>query len=170
MTPRLETERLILRPFQAGDFEPLALFFADEDATRFIGGVTSRHRSHIILSALAGEWLLHGLDQWAVGDRTSGALAGFVGYINPPDWPEPEIGWTTFPAFQKSGYATEAARAARAELARLGAPAPLVSYVNAANTAPIRVAEKLGAASERQEVLRGEPLLVYRHPPEGRAA
>ena len=39
---RLETERLILRPPQAGDFEPWAAFIADEEAARHIGGTQAR--------------------------------------------------------------------------------------------------------------------------------
>lgn len=164
MIPRLETERLVLRPFMAGDFEPMAEFFADEVATRFVGGVKTRERSHAILSSFAGEWLLYGRGQWAVEEKAGGAFAGFVGHINPPDWPEPEIGWTIFPAFQKRGFATEAARAARTELVRLGAPERLVSYIDLQNTASVRVAEKLGAAPEEPVMLRGGEMLVYRHP------
>lgn len=36
--PTLETERLILRPTTAEDFEPWAAFAADEEASRFLGG------------------------------------------------------------------------------------------------------------------------------------
>lgn len=165
--PRLDTERLVLRAFRADDFPAFADFFADEDATRFIGGVASLPRAHTILSALAGHWALFGLGQWAVEEKQSGAFAGFVGHINPPDWPEPEIGWTIFPAFQKLGYASEASLAARSEIARLGGPSRLASYIDPANRASIRVAEKLGAEPEGPVILRGEQLVVWRHPDAG---
>jgi hypothetical protein len=79
-----------------------------------------------------------------VEEKASRAMAGYTGYLNPPDWPFPEIGWSVFPAFQKRGYATEAAIAARAAIARLGGPDRLVSYIDPENGASIRVAEKLG--------------------------
>ncbi|MBN9036519.1 MAG: GNAT family N-acetyltransferase [Rhizobiales bacterium] len=164
IAPRLETERLVLRGFAPADFPAMAAFFADPVATRFVGGVKSPERAHAILSAFAGEWVLYGLGQWAVEEREGGGLAGFVGYINPPDWPEPEIGWTTFPAYQKRGYASEASRAARAEIVRRGGPARIVSYIDADNRASIRVAEKLGARPESEVGLRGERLVVWRHP------
>jgi len=164
MPPRLDTERLVLRGFRADDLAPVSAFFADPEATRFVGGVASAPRAHTILSAFAGHWALFGLGQWAVEEKASGALAGFVGHIDPPDWPEPEIGWTIFPAFQRRGYASEASRAARAEITRLGGPARIVSYIDRANAPSIRVAEKLGAAAEGEVTLRGERLMVWRHP------
>ena len=166
MTLQLETDRLCLRGFRSGDLEAMAGFFADPEATRFVGGTVSRPRAHTILSAFAGHWVLFGLGQWAVEDRATGAFCGFVGHINPPDWPEPEIGWTIFPAHQGKGFATEAALAARAAIARLGGSRRLVSFVAPDNTPSRRVAEKLGAAVEREIVLRDENLLVYRHPAE----
>lgn len=166
-TPRLETERLVLRGFRADDLAPVANFFADPEATRFVGGVATGPRAHTILSAFAGHWALFGLGQWAVEEKASGELAGFVGYINPPDWPEPEIGWTIFPAFQKRGYASEASRAARSEIARLGGPVRIVSYIDPANRASVRVAEKLEAVVESEVMLRGEKLVVWRHPDAG---
>lgn len=106
MTPELTTERLVLRGFRSADLDPVAEFFSDAEATRFVGGTVAKPRAHTILSAFAGHWALFGLGQWAVEEKTSGSLVGFVGHINPPDWPEPEIGWTIFPAFQGNGYST----------------------------------------------------------------
>ena len=162
--PRLETERLVLRGFARADLDAFAGFFADEAATRFVGGTMTRPRAHTVMSAFVGQWELYGLGQWAVEARAGGGLAGFVGYINPPDWPEPEIGWTVLPAFQGRGYATEASHAARAEIARRGGPARLVSYIDPANAPSIRVAEKLGARRDGKADLRGEAVDVWRHP------
>ena len=162
--PRLETERLVLREFRAEDYEPMAAFWADEEATRFLGGTVPHYRAFSIVSSFVGHWQLYGLGQWAVEDKASGALAGFLGYINPPDWPEPEIGWTIFPAFQGKGYASEGALAARAEIVRLGGPDRLVSYIDPENRPSIRVAEKLGAVREREVELRGGKVFAWRHP------
>jgi RimJ/RimL family protein N-acetyltransferase len=164
IAPRLETERLVLRGFCVADVEPMAAFFADEDATRFIGGTEPHYRAASIVSSFVGHWQLYGQGQWAVEDKASGKLAGFLGYINPPDWPEPEIGWTIFPAYQGRGYAPEGARVARAEIARLGGPNRLVSYIDPANQPSVRVAEKLGAVRERKIGLRDMKVFVWRHP------
>lgn len=163
-TPVVQTERLVLRGFTRADFDAFAGFFADEQATRFVGGTLARPRAHTVMSAFAGQWELYGLGQWAVESKDGGGLAGFVGYINPPDWPEPEIGWTMLPAFHNRGYATEASRAARAEIVRLGGPRKLVSYIDPANGPSIRVAEKLDARKDGKADLRGMIVDVWRHP------
>jgi RimJ/RimL family protein N-acetyltransferase len=163
-TPVIETERLVLRGFTRADFDAFAGFFADDVATRFVGGTMPRPRAHTVMSAFAGQWELYGLGQWAVEPKEGGGLAGFVGYINPPDWPEPELGWTILPAFQGRGYATESSRAARAEMVRLGAPVRLVSYIDPDNAPSVRVAEKLGAQRGGMIDLRGMHVDVWRHP------
>ncbi len=163
-TPRVETERLVLRGFTRADFEAFAGFFADDVATRFVGGTMTRPRAHTVMSAFAGQWELYGLGQWAVEPKAGGGLAGFVGYINPPDWPEPEIGWTVLPQFQGCGIATEASHKARREIARRGGPCRLVSYIDSQNAPSIRVAEKLGAQRDGPVELRGAAVDVWRHP------
>lgn len=164
-TPVVETERLVLRGLARADFDAFAGFFADEQATRFVGGTMPRPRAHTVMSAFVGQWELYGLGQWAVEPKDGGGLAGFVGYINPPDWPEPEIGWTILPAFQGCGYATEASFAARAEIVRRGGPNVLVSYVDPLNAPSIRVAQKLGAVRDAGQVqLRDFVTDVWRHP------
>ncbi len=164
IAPKFETERLVLRGFETRDLAPLTEFFTNPEATRFIGGVRKAEEVYDQLSAYVGHWALYGLSLWAIEEKASGALAGFTGYLNPPDWPFPEIGWSVFPAFQNKGYATEAARAARVGIVRLGGPAELVSYIDPENAASRRVAEKLGAQAGEMIGLRAGNAMVWRHP------
>ncbi len=166
IAPVIKTDRLVLRGFQLDDLGPLTAFFADEAATRFIGGTRTPVQVHALLSAFVGHWQLDRLGFWAIEEQ-GGALVGYTGYLNPPDWPEPEIGWNVFPAFQGRGYATEAARASRTAITRLGGPDRLVSYIDPDNAASIRVAEKLGAVADRRIELRGGLAVVWRHPSAG---
>lgn len=164
IAPRIETERLVLRGFSAADVAGFTAFFADGEATRFLGGPRTAEEVYTQVSAYAGHWALYGLSLWAIEEKASGRLAGFTGYLNPPDWPMPEIGWSVFPALQGRGYATEAARAARVEIVRRGGPARLVSYIHPDNAASRRVAEKLGAVPGELIELRGGTAQVWRHP------
>ncbi len=80
---------------------------------------------------------------------------------------EPEIGWLLTEAAEGKGIATEAAAAVRDHhFATLGQPT-VVSYVDPANTASARVAEKLGATrdadAEAGFAKHGEAVQVWRH-------
>ena len=165
IAPKVQTERLLLRGFETRDLPALTDFFTDRKATRYIGGAMSAESIYMLLCAFVGHWVLYGLGLWAIEEKKSGALAGYTGYINPRDWPFPEIGWSIFPMFQSRGYATEAALAARDEIARLGGPRRLVSYIDPQNAPSRRVAEKLGAVPGETIGLRGGRVTVWRHPP-----
>lgn len=110
-------------------------------------------------------WMLHGHGLWAV-DRKDGPLAGFVLLGLEWDDAEPELGWMILPEHRGHGYATEAAAAAR-DFGR-GLLPDLVSYVDPANTASSRVAQRLGArrdpGAEAALAAAGQgPVEVWRH-------
>ena len=145
--PELETERLRLRAPRAEDFETYAAFYASP-RSRFVGGPLSRGDAWRSFAAMHGHWALRGFGLWMVERREDGALVGRVGLLEPEGWPEPEIAWTLFEGCEGRGYATEAARAARAHAAQaLGRPRA-ISLIAPANAASAAVARRLGAARE----------------------
>ena len=87
-----------------------------------------------------------------------------VGLWYPEDWPEREISWATMPSKQGKGIAAEAAlRSKRYAFETLGWE-QVHSCIRLNNIPSIKLAEKLGATVEREEVhpVRGQ-VLVYRH-------
>eukprot|EP01035_Chromulina_nebulosa_P042571 gene42571-57625_t len=54
--PTLETARLILRPTAAEDLDGWAEMMANEEASRFIGGLMGRAQSWRGLASMAGSW------------------------------------------------------------------------------------------------------------------
>jgi RimJ/RimL family protein N-acetyltransferase len=60
LVPRLETARLVLRAWQATDFEAHAAMSADAQVMRYIGGVLDRARSWRQMALHAGHWALRG--------------------------------------------------------------------------------------------------------------
>ncbi len=56
--PTLETERLILRPPIAEDFEPWAAFVADPEAAKFLGGAQEKPGAWRIMATMTGAWVL----------------------------------------------------------------------------------------------------------------
>jgi len=138
--PRLESPRLILREFTAGDVAPYAATIADPEVMRFMGsgwryrlkrslarllGSVSHAEARLDLRRIRRHWERHGWGEWAVEERAGGALVGRVGFKYHPDFTADasrvEIGWLLARRFWDHGYATEAARLALHEgFERLG--------------------------------------------------
>lgn len=144
----LLTERLRLRRSVPEDAEAISAYRSDPEVNRTQGWARTdpgsvRADIEEMTARAPGEpggWV-----QFSVEERDGGRLVGDVG-ISPADG-EPgviKVGYTTSPAFQGRGYATEAVGALVA-YAFDGLGADVVrAYADADNTASIRVAEKVG--------------------------
>ncbi len=106
---RVETDRLILRPTAAEDFEPWVAFMADPEAARFIGGAQPRAAVWRGVMAMAGSWKLQGFAMFSVIEKASGRWIGRVGPWQPDGWPGTEVGWGVVREVWGQGYAREAA-------------------------------------------------------------
>ena len=109
---QLETDRLLLRPPQAQDFEPWAAFIADEEAARHIGGVQPRPVAWRSFAAMIGVWHLQGFAFFSVIEKATGEWVGRLGPWNPEGWPGTEVGWSIARPHWGKGYAPEGATAA----------------------------------------------------------
>jgi RimJ/RimL family protein N-acetyltransferase len=110
-TPVLETDRLILRPPQAEDFDSWAELMADPEAARFIGGVQLRTVAWRGFLTMAGAWTIQGFANFSVIEKATGRWIGRLGPWQPEGWPGTEIGWTLCRSAWGKGYATEGAAA-----------------------------------------------------------
>ena len=88
-------------------------------------------------------------------------MIGRAGIINPFDWPGPEVGYLLGKPWWGRGYATEAAGAAMAWGFTTIALERLISLIDPANAASIRVAERLGETLEGETDLWGNRVLIY---------
>ncbi|BFI96556.1 MAG: GNAT family N-acetyltransferase [Rhodanobacter sp.] len=109
---RIETERLLLRPPQASDFAGWAVFFADPEATRHMGGPRSEPLAWRHFLMMVGAWNIQGASSFSLIDKRNGQWLGWCGPWHPPGWPGREVGWSLSRAAWGHGYATEAALAA----------------------------------------------------------
>ena len=148
MIPTIHTERMILRAHVAEDFEPYSEMMADRSVAAFLtmdGEPQSRADAWRSLTMLIGCWTLRGFGMWAVEDRATGRYAGRVGPWQPEGWPGFEIGWGIAPAFQRRGYAVEAAEAA-VKWSREVLGMDRILHIIAPNNEPSQaVARRLGA-------------------------
>ncbi|KIN65315.1 Acetyltransferase, GNAT family protein [Sulfitobacter noctilucae] len=163
--PVLDTQRLTLRAPKASDLPTLTAFYETE-RSHMVGGPRSASQSFTSLASRIGHWALLGYGLWHIDNRENGDFLGWVGVLNPPDWDEPELGWTLFAHAEGKGYAFEAARAARAYAAQEFKLDGMISYIRADNTRSANLARRLGATYERDGEVIGTPCHIWRHPKE----
>lgn len=147
---RLETERLILRPTSAADFEGWATFMADPDASRHIGGPQSRAPAWRGFLSMVGAWQIQRFAMFSVIEKWSGRWVGRVGPWVPEGWPGTEVGWGIIRDAWGKGYASEASVAAIDwAFAELGW-SEVIHTIAPDNVASQGVARKLGSRNLRK--------------------
>jgi len=72
MDVRLETERLLLRVPEIGDFERYAELLGNEEAARYIGGHLSRAAAWRRFLQMPGAWSVQGFGMFSVVAEASG--------------------------------------------------------------------------------------------------
>lgn len=150
--PVIETARLRLRGFRMDDYAAVAAYKADPEVMRFVGGPEYGLSVWKSFCSMPGSWSMLGYGLFCVAIRETDQCIGHCGPINPPGWPEPEIGYTLGRNAQGKGYATEAAGAAlRFAYEKLGWRTA-ISLIDPDNTASQGVARKLGASVEETQV------------------
>ena len=149
--PRIETQRLRLRPPRETDLDNWAVtVFGDPEVVRYMPkrDMTPRVRAERAKAVYDGLWEKHGFGGWLITQKMTGALVGHceLEYLEETD--EVELGYALGRAHWGKGVATEAARAA----VRLGFEAAGLSRIMAVvvpeNVASYRVLEHIGFAYE----------------------
>lgn len=148
----IRTDRLTLRRPHPGDVDGFVDTQVDPDVRRFLGGP----RSETEVRAAAKERGLEALGapgHYVVATSADNAMIGLVSLIprsiDQPghvteDGDELELSYVFRRASWGNGYATEAARALLAAAADMLPEQPVVIITQSANTASLRLAERLG--------------------------
>ncbi|MDF9301426.1 GNAT family N-acetyltransferase [Tritonibacter mobilis] len=166
--PVLETDRLILRRHELGDFDAVAQMWAEPEVVRFITGTPSTpEESWTRLMKYIGHWSMLGYGFWAVILRETGAYVGDVGFANfrrditPSLEGVPEAGWVLSPQVHGKGIATEAVACMHhwAETETLWDKTCCI--FDPEHHISHRVAQRLGyQASDQLGSYRGKPTLI----------
>jgi RimJ/RimL family protein N-acetyltransferase len=144
---QIETERLILRPTQAQDFDGWAGLMADPEASRFIGGPVARAEAWRGMMAMAGAWSLQGFGMFSMLEKAGGRWIGRTGPWQPEGWPGTEVGWGVIRAAQGQGFAYEAAVAAIDWAFDTLGWSEVIHCIDPANAPSQRLAERLGSSN-----------------------
>lgn len=160
MPPRsdvLETERLTLRPFDAGDVDEFLAVWGDPEVIWW--GQVARDRSEAesglasLVERIAG--MPEGMGWWWLEVTETGET---VGDVNIQPAPEPpggiEIGWHLARAHWGKGFATEGAAAMIQRAWEIGLDEVIATIVPI-NVRSVRVAERLGMERRGPTVPRG---------------
>jgi RimJ/RimL family protein N-acetyltransferase len=144
--PTIETERLVLRPVAAEDFEPMAAMHADERVMQFLGGVQPRSVAWRSFLGMAGAWTLQGFGMFSVIDPETRRWLGRVGPLHPEGWPGTEVGWALIQDAWGKGYAVEAATAAMDFAVESLGWTDIIHCIDDQNSPSQRVAQRLGSS------------------------
>jgi len=120
----MATERLRLRELEIEDLDPLFEVLGDPVAMRYYPAPLDRDAVAAWIGWARQSYRENGFGLWAVLDRKDGRCIGDCGPMLQPveDQLIPEVGYHIVPSEQGRGYATEAARACVAWVARDRAP------------------------------------------------
>lgn len=146
---RLETSRLLLRPWEDRDRAAFAAINADAEVRRYYyPAILSPAETDDMIDRCRDHLARHGFGFLALEAREDGHLIGGLGLSRPgpevPGAPEIEIGWILGRTDWRRGYALEAASACLAQAwAGLGVR-EVVGYTSTINAPSRRLMEKLG--------------------------
>ena len=141
----VETDRLILRPPAAEDFEAWAAFAADEECMRFLGGVQARSVAWRGICTVTGSWSIRGFGMLSVIEKATGRWVGRLGPWQPEDWPGTEVGWGLAREAWGKGYATEGAAACMDYAFDVLGWTEAIHTIDPENTASQALAKRLGS-------------------------
>jgi RimJ/RimL family protein N-acetyltransferase len=163
----IRTPRLQLRPLRPGDLDTLAEMYSDAETMAHIGAgetATREETAEWLLNAIAGfERAGYGL--MAATELFTGHMVGRCGYklwqVDGRD--HIEIGWMTHRDRTSRGYATEVGIGLRDHAFDVLDLDHVISVIQPANAASIRVAEKVGERYWRDWTTPGGiPVRLYR--------
>jgi RimJ/RimL family protein N-acetyltransferase len=165
--PRIETERLVLRPHQREDFLECAAMWREPEVVRYtIGSEATPQRTWQRLLAYCGHWQLQGFGYWAIEERASQRFIGEMGFADfqrdctPSIEGLPEVGWALSASAHGRGYATEALQ----QVIKWGddclGVVRTVCIIHRDNSASIRLAEKFGYRTQLRPATNEEPHML----------
>ena len=164
---RIETDRLILRPWEPRDLDAFAALNADPEVMRFFPAPFTRAESAAYMERALARFVEVKMSFLAAEEAASGDLVGVVGMapVKPemPSAPSVEIGWRLARAHWGKGYASEAARGWLAYGFGTLALPEIVAFTYRGNAPSRRVMERLGMSRDPADDFE-HPGLAEGHP------
>lgn len=160
--PRVETSRLILRPFAAEDLDDLSEIFGKPRVMKYLGmdcKPMSRAETEEVLRSMIRHWRRHGFGRWAVVGKGSGRLIGCAGlrsYLTMA-----ELVYLLDEPYWGRGLATEVARACLRFGFETHGFDRVVAFARLRNAASRRVLDKIGMSFDGEADVFGIHVAQY---------
>lgn len=139
----LETERLVLRLPEPGDF-PAYRDYCASVRSGFVDGPYSEALAFEKFAAMLGHWDLRGYGRYVI--TLNGRAIGYAGPLAPVEGQIPEMTWALWDSrFERNGYASEATEAVVNHLLDDCGWDTLRLHILPRNTAARAIAQRIGA-------------------------
>jgi RimJ/RimL family protein N-acetyltransferase len=149
MAQKLETERLVLRPWQVEDAEAALAAYGDDEVARWLAPAMDMIRDAAAMRVVLQQWIaedarmLTPARRWAVELRDGGQLVGGTTLLPLPPDDEFEVGWQLRRDAWGNGYATEAGIALARWAFKQGIE-QVIALVRPANTRAAATVRRIG--------------------------
>jgi [ribosomal protein S5]-alanine N-acetyltransferase len=164
---RIETARLVMRPFATSDVDELHRLWVDPGVRKFLWDdrIIPAETAVAVLESSIGSFATHGFGFWTICFKNDPKLIGFAGLRRFTEdgagTSEVEILYGVAPEHWGKGIATEAA----SEVLRYGFEeaelANIYAGADSPNAASFRVIEKLGMKFARKTAINGVEAVYY---------
>jgi len=152
---RIETPRLMIRPWKDSDIPEFSNMNQDPDVRQFFPRLLTLEESAGFVEFYRQQLKGHGFCFWAVELKATQEFIGFVGLgVCPPEMPfspAVEIGWRLAKKYWNQGYATEAASAVLHEAFETFHLKEVVSFTALPNQKSMRIMEKIGLSHDPKD-------------------
>jgi RimJ/RimL family protein N-acetyltransferase len=147
MEPRIETERLEIRPWRDADAPDALAIYGDEEVVRWLTPEMDRVPDEAAMRAVLRQWQaddVKPVGHWAVQERGAGRLVGGVALLRLAPWEDIELGWQLARTAWGQGYAAEAGEAVARWSMHHANVDELFALVGASNTRAAATATRIG--------------------------
>ncbi|MEO6835075.1 MAG: GNAT family N-acetyltransferase [Candidatus Tumulicola sp.] len=149
----VETDRLRLRPWRAGDEEAMVPIFGDAETVRYIGSGYQRgftpDETRTLVARMSERYARTGIGIWPVVLKETGAIVGECGLFPVADSEDVEIAYIFARPERGKGYGYEAASAVLAYAFDALKLPRVIAFVHRDNAASIALVNRLGMRFDR---------------------
>ena len=153
---KINTERLVLRPFELGDLDTMHAYASDEANTEYMLYLPNRSvdDTERFLCMVIAEWEKDELRFYEFAITLDGKHIGAVSVWLEDGRSEGELGWIIHKDYQGKGFAYEAAKVIVDFAFRELGVKKLNAHCDYRNLASVRIMEKIGMVLERDDLMR----------------